>query len=96
MRAPVEIPLATDTVLIGRHRDCDIVLTDMTVSRWHAEIRRAGDAFTVTDLGSLNGTYVNRTPVDQVPLADGDVLLVGAFRLMFRSGTAVASGGGSR
>ncbi len=85
MRAPVEIPLTADTILIGRHQDCDVVLADMTVSRRHAEIRRVGDAFTVTDLGSLNGTYVNRTPIDHSQLADGDVLLVGAFRLMFRS-----------
>ncbi|WP_312873417.1 FHA domain-containing protein [Kibdelosporangium persicum] len=88
MTAPIEIPLGAGTTLIGRHQDCDVVLTDITVSRRHAEIRRTGPTFSVADLGSLNGTYVNRTPIDEVPLADGDVVLIGAFRLTFRSRVA--------
>jgi pSer/pThr/pTyr-binding forkhead associated (FHA) protein len=86
--AQLDIPLAADTTLIGRHPDCDVVLTDVTVSRRHAAIRRDGHTFTMTDLGSLNGTYVNRTPIDHVPLTDGDIVQIGAFRLVFRSGPA--------
>jgi pSer/pThr/pTyr-binding forkhead associated (FHA) protein len=94
-RAPVEIPLGTGTTVIGRYPDCDIVLQDVTVSRRHAEVRRTGDTFTVADLGSLNGTYVNRTPIDHVSLADGDVVLIGTFQLVFRS-SPTAAGGQSR
>jgi pSer/pThr/pTyr-binding forkhead associated (FHA) protein len=70
---------------IGRHRDCDIVLDDGTVSRYHAELRRDHDRYVITDAGSLNGTYLNRRPVDHAELADGDELWIGKFRFVFRS-----------
>lgn len=69
---------------IGRHRDCDIVLDDGTVSRYHAELRRHHDRYVVTDAGSLNGTYLNRRPVDHAELSDGDELWIGKFRFVFR------------
>lgn len=73
--------LDKDVVTVGRHPDSDIFLDDITVSRRHAEFRRTGPTFTVTDVGSLNGTYVNGTRTDQQALAHGDDVQVGKFRL---------------
>lgn len=67
----------------GRHPESDIFLDDITVSRRHAEIRSENGEFRVVDQGSLNGTYRNRQPVDSAVLANGDVLQVGNFRLIF-------------
>ena len=67
----------------GRHPASDIFLDDITVSRRHAEFRNESGAFRVVDLGSLNRTYVNREPIDSAVLANGDVLQVGKFRLVF-------------
>ncbi|BAH48308.1 FHA domain-containing protein [Rhodococcus opacus] len=68
---------------IGRHIDSDIYLDDTTVGRRHAQIRCDNDTFRVTDVGSLNGTYRNRAPVDTALLADGDEIKIGKFRLAF-------------
>ncbi len=70
----------------GRHPDSDIFLDDVTVSRRHAEFRQEGSEFVVVDVGSLNGTYVNREPVDSAELANGDEVQIGKFRLMFLTG----------
>ena len=70
-------------VRIGRHPDSDIFLDDITVSRRHAELFRAGAGYTVKDAGSLNGTYVNRERVEEGRLANGDELQVGKFRLVY-------------
>lgn len=70
----------------GRHPDSEIFLDDVTVSRRHAEFRLEGDGFTVVDVGSLNGTYVNREPVDSAVLANGDEVQIGKFRLVFLTG----------
>lgn len=67
----------------GRHPASDIFLDDITVSRRHAEFRNESGEFRVVDLGSLNGTYRNREAVDSAVLANGDVLQVGNFRLVF-------------
>lgn len=72
--------------VIGRHGDCGIVLSDVTVSRRHAEIRPEVGGFALVDLGSLNGSYVNRRPVDLVRLVDGDEVAMGVFRLVFHAG----------
>lgn len=78
--------LAANAVMtLGRHADCDIVLSHISVSRQHAEIRLQGGGFVLTDLGSLNGSYVNRHPIDSSLLADGDELAVGVFRLTFNT-----------
>jgi pSer/pThr/pTyr-binding forkhead associated (FHA) protein len=74
------------TTSAGRHPDSDIFLDDVTVSRRHAEFRREGGEFVVIDVGSLNGTYVNREPVDQAVLAGGDEVQIGKFRLVFLTG----------
>lgn len=67
----------------GRHPDSDIFLDDITVSRRHAEIVRDGDRYVVRDVGSLNGTYVNRERIDEAPLTNGDEVQVGKFKLVF-------------
>src|SRR5687767_10848437 len=81
--AGTKFTLDTDTVTVGRHPQSDIFLNDITVSRRHAELRREGEGYAVADLGSLNGTYVNRSRVDSSPLASGDELQIGKFRLLF-------------
>src|SRR5204862_2529385 len=70
----------------GRHPDSDIFLDDVTVSRRHAEFRSDAGEFVVVDVGSLNGTYVNREPVDTAVLATGDEVQIGKFRLVFLTG----------
>jgi pSer/pThr/pTyr-binding forkhead associated (FHA) protein len=67
----------------GRDPGSDIFLDDMTVSRQHAQFRLENGEFRVVDVGSLNGTYVNREPVDSSVLADGDEVQIGKFRLVF-------------
>jgi pSer/pThr/pTyr-binding forkhead associated (FHA) protein len=74
------------TTSAGRHPESDIFLDDVTVSRRHAEFRREGSEFVVVDVGSLNGTYVNREPVDTAVLANGDEVQIGKFRLVFLTG----------
>ena len=80
--------LDTDEVSAGRHPDSEIFLDDVTVSRRHAEFRRDGADFTVSDAGSLNGTYVNRDRIDKVQLKDGDEVQIGKYRLVFFAGHA--------
>lgn len=70
----------------GRHPDSDIFLDDVTVSRRHAEFRKNGEKFEVVDVGSLNGTYVNREPKNSADLANGDEVQIGKFRLVFLTG----------
>ena len=74
------------TTSAGRHPDSDIFLDDVTVSRRHAEFRKSGDSYEVVDVGSLNGTYVNREPKNSAALANGDEVQVGKFRLVFLIG----------
>ena len=68
---------------VGRHPQSDIFLDDVTVSRRHAEIRRADGAYAVHDVGSLNGTYVNRQRIEDGVLRHGDEVQIGKFRLVF-------------
>ena len=75
-----------DVTTSGRHPDSDIFLDDVTVSRRHAEFRLEGGEFQVVDVGSLNGTYVNREPVDSAVLANGDEVQIGKFRLVYLTG----------
>ncbi len=75
----LDAPLTT----VGRHPDSDIFLDDVTVSRKHALFEQDGDAFLVRDVGSLNGTYVNRELVDHISLRTGDEVQIGKFRLVF-------------
>ena len=75
-----------DVTTAGRHPESDIFLDDVTVSRRHAEFRRRDGHFYIHDVGSLNGTYVNRQRVDETQLANGDELQIGRFKLTFYSG----------
>lgn len=75
--------LDEDLTTVGRHPDSDIFLDDVTVSRRHAEFVRSENSFQVRDVGSLNGTYVNRERIDQADLVSGDEVQIGKFRLMF-------------
>ena len=76
-----------DVTSIGRHPDSSIFLDDITVSRRHSSIDRAHDgSFAVRDVGSLNGTYVNRTRVEAQSLVDGDEVQIGRFHLVFHLG----------
>ena len=88
--------LDSDLTTAGRHPESDIFLDDVTVSRRHAEFYREGARFTVRDVGSLNGTYVNRERIEEAELTGGDEVQVGKFRLMFLLGphSAAEYGGG--
>ncbi len=72
-----------ERTVIGRSPDCDVFLDDVTVSRRHAELRRDGDRFTIEDLGSLNGTFVNRKRIETAELEDDDEVQIGKYRLTF-------------
>jgi hypothetical protein len=75
--------LDKDLTTAGRHPESDIFLDDVTVSRRHAEFHRDGNRFLVRDVGSLNGTYLNRERIDEAPLISGDEVQIGKFRLVF-------------
>ncbi|HEX5569331.1 MAG TPA: FHA domain-containing protein [Streptomyces sp.] len=78
--------LDSELTTAGRHPQSDIFLDDVTVSRRHVEFRRGPDGrFTVSDVGSLNGTYVNRERIDSVVLNNGDEVQIGKYRLVFFS-----------
>ena len=69
--------------LIGRSPECDVFLDDVTVSRRHAELVREGETFSIRDLGSLNGTYVNRRRIESAVLENDDEVQIGKYRLTF-------------
>lgn len=75
--------LSKPVTTLGRHPDSEVFLDDITVSRRHAEIHRTGDGYELRDVGSLNGTYLNRERVEHASLHDGDLVQVGKFKLMF-------------
>ena len=68
---------------IGRTPDCDIFLDDVTVSRRHAIIAKGANTFTIEDLGSLNGTFLNRHRIEKADLENGDEVQIGKYRLIF-------------
>ena len=68
---------------IGRSPDCDIFLDDVTVSRRHAIVARGAAGFTLEDLGSLNGTFLNRRRIESGRLENGDELQIGKYKLSF-------------
>ena len=83
--------LDADVTTAGRHPESDIFLDDVTVSRRHAEFRKTADGFFVRDVGSLNGSYVNRERIDDAPLQGGDEVQIGKFRLVFLTGHRTGS-----
>ena len=84
-RVGESFPLDNERMTIGRRPDSDIFLDDVTVSRDHALVVRRGEDWFLDDLGSLNGTYVNRRRIDSQKLDDGDEVQVGKYKLTFLS-----------
>ena len=84
-RVGESFPLDGDRITIGRRPDCAVFLDDVTVSRDHALLVRRGGDWHLDDLGSLNGTYVNRHRIESHRLEDGDELQVGKFKLTYIS-----------
>jgi pSer/pThr/pTyr-binding forkhead associated (FHA) protein len=85
---PIVLPEPPDepdgrALVIGRSIGCDLTLADSTVSRWHAELIRDGKRWIVRDMGSTNGTRVNGWRVRRAVLEPGDVLALGAQRVVF-------------
>lgn len=78
--------LEGEEVRIGRRPECQVFLDDITVSREHAVVRREGERWLIEDLGSLNGTYVNRERIERAQLEDTDELQIGKYKLIFRAG----------
>lgn len=73
-------------LVIGRDPDCDIFLSDVTVSRRHAVLEVGDAGVTIRDTGSLNGTYVNGVSVDSASLSNGDTVQVGKFQMIVLTG----------
>ncbi len=82
-RAGESFPITGDRISIGRTPDAGVFLDDVTVSRNHALIVRRQDGFYIDDLGSLNGTYVNRRRIESHLLRDGDEIQIGKYKLSY-------------
>jgi pSer/pThr/pTyr-binding forkhead associated (FHA) protein len=80
--------LDTDLTRVGRHPESEIFLDDITVSRRHAEFVRRDSGYLLRDVGSLNGTYLNRERVEEGALTSGDEVQIGKFKLVFLTGVA--------
>lgn len=78
--------LVGDLVTAGREPDSDLFLDDVTVSRRHAELRRMSDGWLLRDVGSLNGTYVNRQRIEETALTPGDDVQIGKYRFAYLVG----------
>jgi hypothetical protein len=72
----------TESVLIGRHPDCDVVLTNLTVSRHHARLQFRDGRWVLCDLESTNGTTVNRERVGRCEVRPGDRVVIGGHELL--------------
>ncbi|WP_018143660.1 FHA domain-containing protein [Alloscardovia criceti] len=81
--------LDADVITAGRDAENDILLDDNTVSREHTIFKRNGENFSLEDAGSLNGTYVNRERVENAVLKNGDEIIIGRFRFVFFTKSAV-------
>jgi hypothetical protein len=82
-RVGESFPLEGERMTIGRRPDAAVFLDDVTVSRDHALLVHRTDGWHIDDLGSLNGTYVNRNRIESHKLADGDELQIGKYKLTF-------------
>jgi hypothetical protein len=80
-RAGESFAIDQDRMSIGRTPDAPVFLDDVTVSRNHALLVRRRDGLYIDDLGSLNGTYVNRHRIESHLLSDGDEIQIGKFKL---------------
>jgi FHA domain/zinc-ribbon domain len=75
--------LDSDVTRAGRHPESDIFLDDITVSRRHAEFLIRDGSYSIRDVGSLNGTYVNRERIEEAVLTTGDEVQIGKFKLVY-------------
>jgi pSer/pThr/pTyr-binding forkhead associated (FHA) protein len=75
--------LHAERTTIGRSPDCDVFLDDVTVSRRHSVVVQVDGRFVIEDLGSLNGTFLNRRRIEQAPLTDDDEVQIGKYRFVF-------------
>ncbi len=82
-RAGEVFPVSGERMTIGRSPDAEVFLDDVTVSRNHALLVRRRDGLYIDDLGSLNGTYVNRRRIESHKLGNGDELQVGKYKLTY-------------
>ena len=82
-RAGETFPIEGERVTIGRSPEASVFLDDVTVSRNHALLVRRRDGLYIDDLGSLNGTYVNRRRIESHKLQNGDELQVGKYKLTY-------------
>jgi hypothetical protein len=82
-RTGEQFALEKPQTTIGRTPDCDIFLDDVTVSRRHAAVSQTDSGWALEDLGSLNGTFLNRARIDKGPLESGDEVQIGKYRLIF-------------
>jgi pSer/pThr/pTyr-binding forkhead associated (FHA) protein len=82
-RSGETFPITSERMRIGRSPDAEIFLDDVTVSRNHALLVRRRDGMHIDDLGSLNGTYVNRRRIESHKLVDGDELQIGKYKLTY-------------
>lgn len=73
-----------DKTIIGRSKDCDIMIEDQMASRHHACVVKSGDAFYVEDMKSKNGTIVNGVPVSTWQLKESDLITIGSVQITFR------------
>jgi pSer/pThr/pTyr-binding forkhead associated (FHA) protein len=85
---PRVIPLTKDVTVIGRGQDCDLVLQDNNASRRHCQIRKWAGTYTIEDLQSKNGTFVNGMKMTSAQLGDGDLIAVGDQMLVFKKDEA--------
>ncbi len=82
-----KFPFFKEEIDLGRDPKSDIFLNDITVSRTHAKITQEGKSFFLSDLGSLNGTYLNSKRIEKEILKSGDEIQIGKFKLVFFSKT---------
>ena len=82
-RSGEQFPLEQARTTVGRTPDCDIFLDDVTVSRSHAIVTKGKSGFVLEDLGSLNGTFLNRQRIEKAELESGDEVQIGKYRLIF-------------
>jgi hypothetical protein len=83
-RKETSFPLIRDTYTLGRHRNNDIVISDPKVSSFHARIDRSQDGFSIVDLKSRNGSYVNGRRIETARLKTGDEIRLGTARLHYK------------
>ena len=88
----LEVPIDRDRFVIGRGSDAVLAVAEPTISRLHAALERDGDAFTLEDLGSTNGTRVNGRREERARVRDGDEIELGRLQLRLRAPSNAARG----